>query len=37
MLADRDPEPMLARALLDTTHQVDLQAELDALLQRYLT
>jgi predicted aminopeptidase len=37
VLADRDPEPMLARALLDTTHQVDLQAELDALLQRYLT
>jgi DNA-binding transcriptional LysR family regulator len=37
VLADRDPEPMLARALLDATHQVDLQAELDALLQRYLT
>ncbi|HWM01952.1 MAG TPA: LysR family transcriptional regulator [Actinophytocola sp.] len=37
VLADRDPEPMLARALLDVTHRVDLQAELDALLQRYLT
>jgi DNA-binding transcriptional LysR family regulator len=36
VLADRDPEPMLARALLDATHQVDLQAELDALMQRYL-
>lgn len=37
VLADRDPEPMLARALLDATHRVDLQAELDTLLQRHLT
>ncbi len=37
VLADRDPEPMLARALLDATHRVDIQAELDALLQRHLT
>lgn len=36
VLADRDPEPMLARALLDTTHRVNLEEELDALLQRYL-
>jgi len=36
VLADRDPEPMLARALLDTTHQVDLQAHLDSLLKRHL-
>lgn len=37
VLADRDPEPMLARALLDTTRQVDLQAELDAMLKRHLS
>lgn len=36
VLADREPEPVLARALLDTTSQVDVQAELDALLQRNL-
>ncbi|MGH3761684.1 LysR family transcriptional regulator [Actinophytocola sp.] len=36
VLADRDPEPMLARALVDTAHQVDVQGELDALLQRHL-
>ena len=36
VLADREPEPMLARALLDATNQVDLQAELDAVLQRQL-
>lgn len=36
VLADRDPEPMLARALLDMSHRVDLQAELDGLLQRHL-
>ncbi len=36
VLADREPEPMLARALLDATIKVDLQAELDVLLQRYL-
>ncbi len=36
VLADRDPEPMLARALLDATSPVDLQAELDRLLEKYL-
>jgi DNA-binding transcriptional LysR family regulator len=36
VLADRDPEPMLARALLDATRRVDMQSELDQLLKRYL-
>ena len=36
MLADRDPEPMLARALLDATNRVDMQAELDRLLKKFL-
>jgi DNA-binding transcriptional LysR family regulator len=36
VLADRDPEPMLARALLDATSRVDLQDELDQLLTRYV-
>jgi DNA-binding transcriptional LysR family regulator len=36
VLADRDPVPMLARALLDTTHRVNLESELDALLRRHL-
>jgi DNA-binding transcriptional LysR family regulator len=36
VLADRDPEPMLARALVDATGQVDMQGELDALVQRHL-
>jgi DNA-binding transcriptional LysR family regulator len=36
VLADRDPEPMLARALLDATRRVDIQTELDRLLKRHL-
>jgi DNA-binding transcriptional LysR family regulator len=36
VLADRDPEPMLARALLDATRRVDMQSELDQLLKKYL-
>jgi len=36
VLADRDPEPMLARALLDTAHRVDVHAKLDELVSRYL-
>lgn len=36
VLADRDPEPMLARALLDTAHRVDVQGSLDGLMRRYL-
>lgn len=36
VLADRDPEPMLARALLDTAHRVDVQASLDELMRRFL-
>ncbi|MFI7673725.1 LysR family transcriptional regulator [Actinophytocola sp. NPDC049390] len=36
VLADRDPEPMLARALLDATSRVDLQDKLDQLLTRYV-
>jgi DNA-binding transcriptional LysR family regulator len=37
VLADRDPEPMLARALLDTAHRVDVRAVLDDLVRRFLT
>lgn len=36
VLADRDPEPMLARALLDTAHQLDIGHELDTAMRRYL-
>lgn len=36
VLADRDPEPMLARALLDATSRVDLQDKLDQLLTQYV-
>jgi hypothetical protein len=36
VLADRDPEPMLARALLDVVAGLDVQVELDALLRRHL-
>lgn len=36
VLADRDPEPMLARALLDITHQVDMRRELDQAMRRHL-
>jgi hypothetical protein len=36
VLADRDPEPMLARAMLDASHRVDMQAELDRLLEKFL-
>ncbi len=36
VLADRDPEPMLARALLDAISRVDLQDKLDQLLTRYV-
>lgn len=37
VLADRDPEPMLARALLDTANRVDVQATLDGLMHRFLS
>jgi hypothetical protein len=36
VLADRDPEPMLARALLDATSRVDMQDKLDQLLTKYV-
>ncbi|MPY98078.1 MAG: LysR family transcriptional regulator [Actinophytocola sp.] len=36
VLADREPEPMLARALLDTAHQLDIEYELDKTMHRYL-
>ena len=36
VLADRDPEPMLARALLDVAMQVDLRAALADVLNRHL-
>ena len=36
VLADRDPEPMLARALLDVTRRVDIQEKLDQLLTTYV-
>jgi hypothetical protein len=36
VLADRDPEPMLARALLDVAREVDVRAELTAVLRRHL-
>lgn len=36
VLADRDPEPMLARALLETAHELDIGRELDEATQRYL-
>lgn len=37
VLADRDPEPMLARALLDIAHRVDIRGELDRPVQQHLT
>lgn len=36
VLADRDPEPMLARALVDTSQRVDVSGMLDTVLQRHL-
>ncbi len=36
VLADRDPQPMLASALLDIAHRADLQTDLDLLLQRHI-
>jgi DNA-binding transcriptional LysR family regulator len=36
VLADRDPEPMLARALLDIAHLVDISGELDRAVRRHL-
>jgi DNA-binding transcriptional LysR family regulator len=36
VLADRDPEPMLARALLDIAHLVDMPGELNRALRRHL-
>lgn len=36
VLADRDPEPMLARALLHMAHRVDMSAELDRAVRRHL-
>jgi hypothetical protein len=37
VLADRDPEPMLARALLDVAVQVDLRSALADVLNRHLS
>jgi len=36
VLADRDPEPMLARALLDTARLVDMPGELNRTARRHL-
>jgi hypothetical protein len=36
VLADRDPEPMLARALLDIARLVDVSGELNGVARRYL-
>lgn len=36
VLADRDPESMLARALLDIAHRVDIRRELDRAVRRHL-
>lgn len=36
VLADRDPEPMLARALLDIAHLVDMPGELNRAVRRHL-
>ncbi len=36
VLADRDPQPMLARALLETAHQLNIGDELDKTTERYL-
>lgn len=36
VLADRDPEPMLARALLDVVRELDVRAELNAVLRAHL-
>lgn len=36
VLAERDPPPMLARALLDVAHRVDMRAELDSVLRKHL-
>jgi DNA-binding transcriptional LysR family regulator len=36
VLADRDPEPLMARALLDVAHRVDMYGDLDQLLRRHV-
>jgi DNA-binding transcriptional LysR family regulator len=36
VLADRDPEPLMARALLDVAHRVDIHGDLDQLLRRHV-
>lgn len=36
VLADRDPEPILAKALLDVSHRIDVGGVLDRLLQQHL-
>jgi hypothetical protein len=36
VLADRDPEPMLARALLEVTREIDLRAALNDVLRTHL-
>lgn len=36
VVAERDPPPMLARALLDVAHRVDMRAELDSVLRKHL-
>ncbi|MEV6864905.1 LysR substrate-binding domain-containing protein [Streptosporangium subroseum] len=37
VVADRSPEPVLARALLDVTRELDLRDELDRLVHQHLT
>lgn len=36
VLADRDPESMLARALVDITHKMDMRSDLDQAMRRHL-
>ncbi|GIG89285.1 LysR family transcriptional regulator [Plantactinospora endophytica] len=37
VLADRDPEPFLVRALLDVARELDVRVSLDGVLRRYLS
>jgi hypothetical protein len=37
VVADRSPEPVLARALLDVTRELDLRDELDRLVHQHLS
>jgi hypothetical protein len=36
VLTDREPEPMLARALVEVARRLDVRAELDTLVQAYV-